>query len=49
VRELCAEAGFSGVRRVPLDDPFNSLYEIRGLAPDRAAPSRAANHFFSGD
>jgi hypothetical protein len=30
VRELCAEAGFSAVRRVPLDDPFNALYEIRG-------------------
>ena len=29
VRELCAEAGFSQVRRVPLDNPFNSLYEIR--------------------
>jgi 2-polyprenyl-3-methyl-5-hydroxy-6-metoxy-1,4-benzoquinol methylase len=29
VRELCAEAGFSTVRRVPLEDPFNSLYEIR--------------------
>jgi SAM-dependent methyltransferase len=29
VRELCAEAGFSQVRRVPLDNPFNTLYEIR--------------------
>jgi hypothetical protein len=29
VRELCAAAGFSKVRRVPLDNPFNSLYEIR--------------------
>jgi len=29
VRELCAEAGFSSVRRVPLDNPFNNLYEIR--------------------
>ena len=29
VRELCAEAGFSQVRRVPLDNPFNNLYEIR--------------------
>jgi SAM-dependent methyltransferase len=29
VRELCAEAGFSHVRRVPLDNPFNNLYEIR--------------------
>ena len=29
VRELCAEAGFSRVRRVPWDNPFNNLYEIR--------------------
>jgi SAM-dependent methyltransferase len=29
VRELCAQAGFSSVRRVPLDNPFNTLYEIR--------------------
>jgi 2-polyprenyl-3-methyl-5-hydroxy-6-metoxy-1,4-benzoquinol methylase len=29
VRELCAEAGFSNVRRVPLENPFNNLYEIR--------------------
>ena len=29
VRELCAEAGFSSVRRVPLENPFNSLYEVR--------------------
>ena len=29
VRELCAAAGFSSVRRVEMDDPFNSLYEIR--------------------
>jgi 2-polyprenyl-3-methyl-5-hydroxy-6-metoxy-1,4-benzoquinol methylase len=29
VRELCAEAGFSSIRRVPLDNPFNNLYEIR--------------------
>jgi SAM-dependent methyltransferase len=29
VRELCAEVGFSQVRRVPLDNPFNTLYEIR--------------------
>jgi SAM-dependent methyltransferase len=29
VRELCTEAGFSSVRRVPLDNPFNSLYEIK--------------------
>jgi 2-polyprenyl-3-methyl-5-hydroxy-6-metoxy-1,4-benzoquinol methylase len=28
LRELCAEAGFTGVRRVPLDNPFNNLYEI---------------------
>lgn len=28
LRQLCAEAGFSRVRRVALDNPFNSLYEI---------------------
>jgi 2-polyprenyl-3-methyl-5-hydroxy-6-metoxy-1,4-benzoquinol methylase len=28
VREMCAEAGFKGVRRVPLENPFNNLYEI---------------------
>ena len=28
-RELCAEAGFSKLRRVPLENPFNNLYEIR--------------------
>ena len=26
--ELCMEAGFSSVRRVPLENPFNNLYEI---------------------
>jgi 2-polyprenyl-3-methyl-5-hydroxy-6-metoxy-1,4-benzoquinol methylase len=29
VRELCAEAGFSNVRRVSLENPFNNLYEVR--------------------
>jgi hypothetical protein len=29
VRELCMEAGFQSVRRVPLDNLFNNLYEIR--------------------
>lgn len=29
VRELCAKAGFGPVRRVPLENPFNILYEIR--------------------
>jgi hypothetical protein len=29
MRELCAEAGFTGVRRVPLENPFNNLYEVR--------------------
>lgn len=29
VRQLCAEAGFESVRRVPIEDPFNALYEIR--------------------
>ena len=28
VRDLCAEAGFSSVRLVPLENPFNDLYEV---------------------
>jgi hypothetical protein len=26
--ELATETGFSKVRRLPLDDPFNNVYEI---------------------
>jgi SAM-dependent methyltransferase len=29
VRDLCAEAGFSTVRRLPLENPFNNVYEVR--------------------
>jgi SAM-dependent methyltransferase len=29
LRELCREAGFAEVRRVPMENPFNSLYEAR--------------------
>jgi SAM-dependent methyltransferase len=29
VRKLCEQAGFSSVRRVPLDNPFNNLYEAK--------------------
>ena len=29
LRELATEAGFSSVRRVPMDNPFNNLYELR--------------------
>ncbi len=29
LRELCAKAGFSSVRRVPIEVPFNILYEIK--------------------
>lgn len=29
VRELCAKAGFGSVRHVPLENPFNILYEVR--------------------
>jgi hypothetical protein len=29
MRELCAEAGFITVRRVPLENPFNILYKIK--------------------
>jgi hypothetical protein len=28
LRELAIRAGFSTVRRLPMDDPFNSLYEL---------------------
>ncbi len=28
LRELATEAGFSNVRRVPMDNPFNNLYEL---------------------
>ena len=27
-RELCMEAGFSSLRRVPMENPFNNLYEV---------------------
>jgi SAM-dependent methyltransferase len=29
LRRLCQEAGFSAFRTVPIQDPFNSLYEVR--------------------
>lgn len=29
IRELCHQAGFSRVERLPLDNPFNILYEIK--------------------
>jgi SAM-dependent methyltransferase len=29
VRALCAEAGFASVRRLPLENPFNIVYEVR--------------------
>jgi 2-polyprenyl-3-methyl-5-hydroxy-6-metoxy-1,4-benzoquinol methylase len=29
VHELCDEAGFTAVRKLPLENPFNNLYEIR--------------------
>ena len=28
-RELCLQAGFSELRRAPIEDPFNNLYEVR--------------------
>jgi hypothetical protein len=28
VRELCTRAGFSSVERLPIENPFNSLYEL---------------------
>jgi 2-polyprenyl-3-methyl-5-hydroxy-6-metoxy-1,4-benzoquinol methylase len=29
MRELCAEAGLRNVRRVPMENPFNQLYEVK--------------------
>lgn len=29
LRELCTEAGFSSLHRVPLENPFNTLYEAK--------------------
>jgi SAM-dependent methyltransferase len=29
LREQCLDVGFSSVLRVPIDNPFNALYEIR--------------------
>jgi SAM-dependent methyltransferase len=29
LRELCEKAGFSGVRRVEMENPFNNLYEVK--------------------
>ena len=29
VRELSTQAGFRSLRRVPLDNPFNTLFEVR--------------------
>lgn len=29
VRQLCADAGFSSVQRVPVQNPFNILYEVK--------------------
>jgi len=28
-RRMCSEAGFSSVRRIPMENPFNILYEVR--------------------
>ena len=29
LRELASVVGFRGVRRVPIENPFNNLYELR--------------------
>ncbi len=29
VREMCQEAGFRSVRRLPLENPFNNIYEVK--------------------
>lgn len=28
LKELATQAGFADVRRVPLENPFNNLYEV---------------------
>ena len=40
VRELSAQAGFASVRRLPLENPFNNLYEIKQSTRQQHAPSR---------
>jgi SAM-dependent methyltransferase len=39
VRELCEKAGFSSVRRVPLENPFNNLW-LETARPRAADPAR---------
>jgi len=41
LRELSIEAGFGNVRRVPLDNPFNNLYELtrRGFKDRGGSPN----------
>jgi len=29
IRQLCAEAGFGSVRRLPIENPYNILYQVR--------------------
>ena len=29
VKEYCTRAGFKYIKKVPLDNPFNSLYEVK--------------------
>jgi hypothetical protein len=29
VRELCGDAGFTSVRRLPIEDPFSAIFEAR--------------------
>ncbi|EKF04538.1 putative SAM dependent methyltransferase [Tolypothrix sp. PCC 7601] len=29
IRQLCTEAGFSSIRRLPIENPFNILYEVK--------------------
>jgi hypothetical protein len=29
LRQLCLDVGFSQLRRVPLENPFNTLYELK--------------------
>jgi SAM-dependent methyltransferase len=34
VHEPCAEAGFGGIRKLPLENPFNNIYEIKVCPTD---------------
>jgi len=43
LRELAEEAGFGDVRRIPIEAPFNALYELTPLPIHSEQPRRATN------